>query len=179
MKRLHFFIFLSAGILCACSSVISKSISEQAVDLSFLELVDQGERSVGATVIVGGYVLNVENLKDYSRLEAVQAPLSYEQKPKTKDLSQGRLIIDYPGFLDPEVYARDRKITVGGSIVGSSTTEQSDKPYPYLHVRTDNVHLWAVELPPCQSDPWCDDYWGPFFPWYPYPPYWHHPYRYR
>jgi outer membrane lipoprotein len=177
MKRFYIIVMISTGMLLACSSVMPRRISEQAVSLTFQELVDQGNAGIGSTVIVGGYVLSVENLKDHSRLEAIQAPLNYERKPGSRDLSRGRLIIDYPGFLDPEIYSRDRKITAGGTIVGSSTTEQNDKSYPYLHVQTENIHLWSVEPPPCRPDPWCDDCWGPFFPWYRFPPFGHRPPR--
>lgn len=177
MIRIQFvMIIIVVGLLCACSSVMPESLSQQAVDLPFQALVDQGGNAIGQTVIMGGYVLKVDNTKAYTRLEVVQAPLGYNQKPKSKDLSQGRLIIKYAGFLDPEVYSRDRQITVGGNITGSTTTGPSDHPYPFLNLQAEKIHLWPVEPPPREVDPWRDDW---FFPWYGYPPFWHPPHRHH
>lgn len=175
MKQLRYVMVLWVAMISACA-VMPATVAEQAVKIPYLDLIGLGEAGVGQTAIVGGYVLKVENFKDHTRIEAVQAPLSFDQKPKNKDMSEGRLILTYPGFLDPEVYTQDRKITLGGKILGSSSTEQDDdKPYPYIRLQIESIHLWPVEVPivyyepdPLMFDPW----------FYPYPwrrfPYRHH-----
>ena len=171
MKLLRHALMIGIMALTACS-VMPKTLQHQAWDLPFEELIHQGQAAVGHTVIVGGYVLKVANHNDHTQIEAVQAPLGFNQKPQSKDDSKGRLILSYSGFLDPEVYQENRKITVGGKILGSSATEISDKPYPYLHLMIESIHLWPVEIPTVyvEPDPLMWDPWDPFFPWYRYPP---------
>jgi outer membrane lipoprotein len=63
-------------------------------------------------VILGGYILETKNLTDETIVEVLQAPLTFQVEPKSKDLSEGRFIVSHKGFLDPEVYNKDRKLTV-------------------------------------------------------------------
>lgn len=166
-------------IVCICCltalscAVIPSDVATDAVpEMPFPTLIAQTGQYIGRTVILGGYVVAVENLKDQTRIVAVQAPLGLGQEPKSKDLSGGRLIIRYDGFIDPEVYAKDRKITVAGKLLGSSDTETPEAPFPYIRVQMRSIHLWPVEKEVPQDPYW--DYWA-------YPPFWHpwgwrHPY---
>lgn len=164
-RRQDVFLVLLAGLLTACvgTTVVNKPAD---VPLTYQELVDNTEPYVGRTVVMGGYVISVENFENSTRVTAVQAPLGSGQKPKSKDLSQGRLILIYSGFLDPEVYTKDRKITVSGTLSGSSTMARGEKtPYPYLEIQVAEIHLWPVEKPP-PPYPYVDDPWYPFhYPW--------------
>jgi outer membrane lipoprotein len=183
MKWLKGITFLLAGVLGGCS-VMSPSVEQAAVPLTFQELVDNTAPYIGQSVIMGGYVLSVENLEDSTRIVALQTPLGAGQNPKSKDLSQGRLILIHPGFLDPEVYTKDRKITVGGTLSGSSTIDQDAKtPYPYLKIQVTEIHLWPVEKPvppyPYPYPYWDYPYWdNPWYPYY-YPWGWRHPHGWR
>ena len=85
-----------------CHSYDSDALFEKIIacfQLSFKsvpsELVAHAEQYRGKAVILGGYVLEVENLKDSTRILAVQAPLGFRQYVKSKDLSKGRLILIY------------------------------------------------------------------------------------
>jgi outer membrane lipoprotein len=170
MKKLSYIPILFAGLIWGCS-VMPKTLQDQAVKDSFPDLIRQGQAAVGQKVIAGGYVLSVENLGDVTRIEAVQAPLGFDEKPKSKDLSQGRLILDCPGFLDPEVYRPDRKITIGGKLLESAAPRPGDRPYPYLHVKVEAIHLWPIEPPVVyyEPDPLMGDPWYYPFPWYGFP----------
>ncbi len=149
---------LSSG--CA---VISDPISDAAIpQLPFGELVRKAGAYQNQTVVVGGYVVSVENIDLQSQLLAVQAPLGVGQKPQSKDLSQGRLLLIYDGFIDPEVYTKDRQITVGGKILDSSATEKTELPFPYLKVQIEEIHLWP-KLDPVSPDPFWYDECHPYF----------------
>jgi outer membrane lipoprotein len=153
--------------LSGCA-VMSREIQEKALQgLSFPELIDTVDQYRGETVIVGGYIVSVENLKDQSRLVAVQTTLGLSQAPESKDLSKGRLILVYKGFLDPEVYTKDRRITVGGGILDSSANDPK-ATFPYLKISVEEIHLWPVRKPAAAYPYWYDDY------WYPYPWGWRH-----
>ena len=166
-------VWILALLAVGCSVMPARVEQEALPEMPFTELIRQAGNYLGRTVIVGGYVVKVQNLKDGTKILAVQAPLGSGREPKAKDLSQGRLILVDNGFLDPEVYTKDRKITVGGKILGSSATDKNPEPYPYLRVAIDEIYLWPVprHLP---VDPYWDPWWYP----YPYPWYWRHPYPY-
>ena len=145
--------------------------------IPFPELITDVEQYKGDTVIVGGYVVSVENKADHTRIVAVQSPLDYGERPKRKDLSQGRLILEVKGFIDPEVYTKDRKITVGGKISDSSATAKQ-APYPYLQLEVDDIHLWPIERRSTYPYYWYDDFYPYYYPWgwhpYRHHRHWHH-----
>ena len=179
MKNKRFALLLVlAGLISGCAGVPSSVETEPYLqDIPFGELVRDADRYIGEAVVLGGYVLSVENQEDQTILVALQSPLGVGRKPKSKDLSQGRLILVSEGFLDPEVYEKDRRITVGGTILGSSATEKEERAFPYLRLRVEEVHLWPKESVRL-ADPyyyyWDDPWWGRPYPWY-----WRHPYYRR
>ncbi len=177
MKILRFWTgsVLAIGLIMIMGcSVMPQEIKDQALpQLPFDQLMAHVDQYKGQTVILGGYLVSVENLKNQTRIVAVQTPLGVGQRPKSKDFTRGRLVLTCKGFLDPEVFTKDRQITVGGRILSSSANDPH-ATYPYLAVEVDDIHLWPVEkiVPP-------DYYWYDDF-WYPYPWLWRHPHwRYR
>jgi outer membrane lipoprotein len=167
---------LAAMWFVSCSVMPAAVRQEALTDVPFPELVANASDYVGQTVILGGYVVEVQNEENLSRIVAVQAPLRFGDEPGSRDQSQGRLIIEYDGFLDPEVYRKDRRITVGGTLLGSSRTESGRAIYPYVRVKAATIHIWE-QRPAVQRDPfWYRPYAYPhpfFYPWgWPYPYRW-------
>jgi outer membrane lipoprotein len=169
---------LAVIVLIAGCAVMPPEIQDKALPpLALNELIANIDQYKGQTVILGGYIVSVENQENQTRIVAVQTTLGVGQKPNSKDLSQGRLIIIYNGFLDPEVYTKDRQITVGGRVLGSSANDPRPA-FPYLKIELEDIHLWPVEKPAAPYPYWDDDYWYPYFyPWWWHHPYWHHHYR--
>ncbi len=161
------------GISTGCAVMPSKMTREAAPQRPFGDMVQHSEEFIGRTVILGGYVVSVENRKNGTKIEAVQAPLGVGQRPKAKDLSQGRLIVEVDGFLDPEIYTKDRVITVGGIMSGSSKTDRSQLPYPYIRLQAQKLHLWPVVEPQPVDPFWYHDcypfhrslWWRHYHPW--------------
>lgn len=167
-------------LLYGCAALPLTTVTDPTLrKSSFADLVAAAQQHIGKTVILGGYVLSVENKADHTRIVALQTPLSSGQEPQSKDLSQGRLILLYNGFLDPEVYTKERKITVAGTIAGSSATERhTETEYPFLRLQIEQLYLW----PKPTIQPYRPyDYWHhPYYydPWWgPYPWHWRHRYH--
>ena len=163
-----FFVFTSIalfiGLLSGCAS--TPVVQENALpSIPFSELIAHADQYKGKAVILGGYVLEVENHEDYTRILAVQAPLGSGQRLKSKDLSKGRLILTYSGFIDPEVYTKNRRITVGGTILGGAA-DDPEVPYPYLRIQVNQIHLWPEEKPRRHDDLWRDAWFYYNYPWY-------------
>jgi outer membrane lipoprotein len=159
--------------IVSCSVVPRQIRSESEPAVPFHKLLETVDDFIGKTVILGGYILEVENLSDKTNLIVLQAPLSWGDEPKSKDLSEGRFIVSHSGFLDPEVYKKDRKITVAGNVTGIQREKFGKTSYLYLKVESRSLHLW----PQPEYDyryPY-DYYWyypNPYYRWYhPYYPY--------
>ncbi len=136
-------ILVCSAILVSCG-VISPQVQKTSVSVpSFEVLVRDVAQYRDQTVILGGYLLEVQNKPDQTVMTALQVvPLSSGQKPGAKDRSQGRLIIVSTQFLDPEIYTKGRKITVAGKVIGSSQNETNTEPYAYLRLEAIEVYLW-------------------------------------
>jgi outer membrane lipoprotein len=142
---------------------------------SYQDLVEDPAASVGLNVILGGYVLSVTNQPQKTILLLLQAPLGFQDQPGKRDKSKGRLIVEYPGFLDPEVYAKDRKVTVGGRVLESAPRGGGGTPFPFIRIAATEVHLWPQPKPNDIYDPWW--FYPPPYRYFAYP--WYRPYYYR
>lgn len=166
------YFWILAALLSTGCAVMSTAVEQEALPpMDFQELIRHAAQYKGQMVVLGGYVVEVANREDHTRLVAVQAPLGFGQEPRSRDLSQGRLILIYRGFLDPEVYTAGRKLTVGGRVLGSSTTDPDPAPFPYVRLEVQEVHLWPAEQPLPRDHYYYRPYWGPYYPWG-----WRHPY---
>jgi outer membrane lipoprotein len=155
------------GLFIAACAVMPAHVRNEAISgVPFNSLIQNASQYTGRTVILGGYVVEVQNEHDISRIIAIQAPLGIGEEPKSRDLSQGRLILENRGFLDPEVYTKGRKITVAGTILGSSATEKNPVQFPYLRIMVTQIYLWQKERPIESAPYWW--YWPPYPYYYPW-----------
>jgi len=118
-------------------------------------------------MVLGGYILELQNEPVGSVLTLLQAPLDFENKPKSRDLSEGRFVLTTDRFLDPEVYVNDRQLTVGGRISGVREETVGGMTYRYPVIEAQEIHLWPKEVYPPYPPPYYPFY-GPGYPWYPW-----------
>ena len=162
--------FLMPFFVMSCSVISQQIRKESMAPVNFKILVKETDKYLGNTVILGGYILETQNLADKSSIKVLQAPLGFGETPKSRDDSEGRFIISHKGFLDPEIYNKNRKVTVAGIIVGTAVEKVDHFAQSYLKIESREIHLWPKEedyLMPYYYDPW----------YYPYP-YYRHPYPY-
>ncbi|MFO7877162.1 MAG: Slp family lipoprotein [Desulfovermiculus sp.] len=156
-------------ILCTSGcAVVSKDLRIQAdPDLSFEQVSANPAQYAGEIVIWGGYIIENQAGQEESRLIILQAPLTSQQKPKSKDASAGRFIARQNTFLDPEIYSKHRGVTVAGKVTGKTKILENDPYGPYPVIQIKEIHLW--------QDPDDDRYkpWGPAYR--PYGPWWYGP----
>ena len=167
---LYVMLFFVLGGFTGCAPALSKQLREEAgKPIPFEALLRRTADYKGRIVIVGGYILETLNEPEGSWLTVLQSPLDSQNRPESSDLSQGRFLVWSTEFLDPVVYSQERKITVGGQVIGSQQRKLGNLTYQYPVVEAKEIHLWAKEAE-CTGpfyDPW-------YYPWYRYP----YPYRY-
>ena len=172
-------ILLLPLLLGACASQVPQVIREAPADSPPLEQV-RGHTGdyLGRQVRWGGTIIETGNREDATWLTILARPLSKSGEPGSGDDSAGRFIAIVPGFLDPKVYAPDRRVTVSGTVLRSEAGKVGEFPYTYPVVQAKDWYLWPVETVqpysygyPGWYDPW---YYRPWYgPWYPYD----YPYR--
>jgi outer membrane lipoprotein len=174
----RFCILMPVLLLGACASQVPQGIREAPADMPSLEQVrahasDYMERQVRW----GGTIIETGNREDTTWLTVLGRPLSKGGEPRITDDSAGRFIAIVPEFLDPQVYAPKRQVTVTGSLLRTEVSKVGDYPYTYPVVQADAWYLWPAETEPPYdypypgwNTPWYYD------PWYPYG--FGYPYRY-
>jgi outer membrane lipoprotein len=170
---LVFLLWVPCGGLTGCAPAISRQFREQVrTPVDFKALLEDPESYKGEKVILGGYILETVNEPDRSLLMILQAPLDHQNKPKSQDLSEGRFLMQTEKFLDPEIYSKNRKLTVGGKVLGERLQPLGDRSYRYPVIDAEELHLWAKEVSYIRPldpyyyywhDPWCH------YPYYPCP----------
>ena len=151
MRKLILLILISVSMVSVSCTVISRQVrSEADPPVPFRTLLEEVDEYNGRTVILGGYILETENLASETILKILQAPFRVGEEPDSRDRSQGRFVVYHNGFLDPEVYAKDRAITVAGRVMGSAVEKIGDERVPYLKIENREIYLWPeyTNLPP-------------------------------
>lgn len=174
---------LATLLLGACASQVPPLIREGPADSPWPATVrSQPDDYRGKQVRWGGTLIATENRKDSTRLTVLGRLLYSDGEPRLSDDNAGRFIAVVPEFLDPKVYAADRRVTVTGTVTGMETGKVGDHPYTYPVVEAQAWYLWPKETDYYHyyDDPWYDPWWySPWNnPWYyrGYPYAW--PYRY-
>ena len=145
---------------------------------SVAQVHTQADKFISQKVRWGGKILNIENKQNTSRLTIVAFPLNSYGRPKNTDQSPGRFIAVINQFLEPELYSRDREITITGSLLKSETLKVGEFDYSHPTVQVDNHYLWAIEQKSSNNNYmhhwWHDSWYNPYYP-HPYP---HHLHTY-
>ncbi len=130
-------------LICASCSVISEEMRREAGPrVEFKHLSENLEGYVGQTVILGGYILDSWNAEGTTALTVLQTPLSGLHEPGIKAHSSGRFVILHEGTLDSELYHKNRKITVAGTVVLPAGKLPEDCPAPCPAITKREVYLW-------------------------------------
>ena len=165
-----FALFLLLFTLASCS-VISREIRQEAGPaVSFPHLLEHTEGYMGQTVILGGYIISTRNISDRSVITVLQTPLMLGDEPRVKDYSEGRFTVLHDGFLDPEVYTKDRRITVAGVVTPPPRGIEKDCPRGCPFISSRQIHLWRKYHYPAY--PYYYDDW--YYPRHHFNLYYHH-----
>lgn len=141
-------------------------------EISFTQVKAAPDSYKGQAVTFGGEVLGAKRLKEGTRIEILQLPLTSSLQP-TLDLSksQGRFFAMQKEFLDPATVPSGIFVTITGEISGSVTMplDEIDYTYPIVDIKT--LRVWmkpdesAVRIRPYMGPA---PYWGPYGRPYPF-----------
>lgn len=142
MKRL--FLMLIIASLLGCAHVISQELRERAdKELSFAALLKDPDRYAGRFVILGGIIASSANTEEGTYIEVVQNPLDFRGRPEYKDVSGGRFLILYEGYLDSAIYSQGKEVTVAGEVIGKRVLPLGEIQYTYPLIKSSEIHLFT------------------------------------
>ena len=160
-------------LLSACASKVPQAIREAPADSpSLQQLRTQDSDFLGRQTRLGGTIIHTENREDATWLTVLGLPLYSDGAPRLTDDSAGRFIAIVPAFLDPQVYAPERQVTVTGTLLRNEDSKVGEHPYRYPVIQSEAWYLWPEQVEPL----WGYPYPGWYDPWYQGPRY---PYCYR
>jgi outer membrane lipoprotein len=145
MRRIMLLITLlfmfSVFYSCASRQVISKEIKAEAQRVSFKTLAQQTDRYKGKTVILGGYILETQNISGVANMTVLQTPLGLNEMPVSNGRSEGGFVVSYNGHLEPAVYEKGRRTTVAGKVVGRAIEGTGNCPSPCVKLEYRQIYL--------------------------------------
>jgi outer membrane lipoprotein len=130
-------------------------------------------RDVGTVIRWGGVILAAQPDEAQTCFEVLSRPLASSMRPQKSDQTLGRFIACRAGFLDPEVFARGREVTLTGTLTALDQRKVGDYDYRYPIVSAKFITMWPERIEVIVPD------YDPFYrPWY-WAPYYHYPYPYH
>ena len=169
-------LILSAG--CAPPVVPPELMEQVDQKLTLPQVRENFKENINKMVLWGGRIIRTVNKKKGTLIEVLQIALDSQDRPKTGYKSSGRFIVAMQGFLDPEIYHKNREVTVVGQVVGVELLPVGEIKYKYVLLRGKEVKLWQKRPDMVRVYPsggfyggfGGGPYWGPAGPG-PYP-YW-------
>ena len=137
---------LACGLMFLVFSGCAHPVSEgfrNTVDpnLTFAQLFESPDAHRGKPVVLGGVIVETRNLPDKTEIEVVQKDLDFTGYPELGDDSGGRFIIEKPGYLEPEIFSKGRRIVGAGKVTGSRQGKVGGRDYRFPVVDASELHL--------------------------------------
>lgn len=128
-------------LLYSCSVISTEMKTEAGPGVDFGHIMEFTDGYLGQTVILGGYIIETDNRETSTLITVLHSPLDMTDSPVAKDRSKGRFIVVCDGFLDPAVYAADRRVTVAGVVERPEFRQIGSKKVKYLKLRSREIYL--------------------------------------
>ncbi len=177
-----FLLFAFIFLLFGCAHVISKDLRTKSDPSLTLNQVRQNPDAFKEKVVVwGGEIIETVNQRDgTTQIEVFQRPLGWRGEPKENGYSEGRFLILIDNYMDPYIFRRGKKITMGGEIIGEKTKPIGEMDYRYPLVSSKQTYLWPEYYYQPYPYTYYGSWWGyPYWGWgYGFGGYYYRP-RYR
>jgi outer membrane lipoprotein len=178
MKRIWLFWIMALPLLAVgCAHPISGKFRDQVdPDLSFTQILTSPNNYVGKKVVLGGVIVQTRNLQNVTEIEVVEKDLDCFGYPSLSDTSQGRFVFRKQGYLEAEIFSKDRIITGGGTVVGTQSGKIGEADYDFPVIEVEELKLWDAPYSGYGYPPYG---YNPYWAWGPYPYYSPYPYPNR
>jgi len=149
--------------LQSCSYAISPeivNIADKKITFDMIRADPDAYR--GKIIILGGTIVELNNVKSGVLITVDQKPLDYWGKPTRTSRTGGQYLIFYPRYLDFLSYAPGREITVAGTVEGTKLKTLGDATFDYPILTSRELKLWPKEQKHADAHPeWGDPLYDP------------------
>ena len=166
------FLIFTALIIAGCSVFPKSMTSNVNRDITMEQVQTNPERYAGQKVLWGGIILTSENLEKYTQIEVLESELSFDERPYN-GTSRGRFLIHSPGYLDTNIFAKDKRISVVGTVKGVETGKIGKMDYQYPIIEPLDLRVFEP-IPDRRGEydyPYYPQMYGPYYPYSPFYPY--------
>jgi len=167
--RILFLIF-TAIIIAGCSVVPKSILKEVNRDITLDQVQSNPAQYTGQKVLWGGIILNSENLENLTQIEVLETELAYDERPEDGS-SRGRFLIQSPGYLDTNIYTKNKRITVAGTVKGVETGKIGKMDYRYPVIEPIDMRTFEPMTERDYDYPYYPYMYGPYYPYSPLYPY--------
>lgn len=133
--------------IAACAVPVITPGTMETVDrtITFSTLQQNLDAMVGSTVMLGGRIIETTPKEKETWIEVLENPLDRNGKPMSADLSSGRFLVRFQGFLEPTIYKKGRALTVAGRVDGKVIRPIGEINYTYPLLTSIEHHLWDID----------------------------------
>ncbi len=143
--RLYFLVIYLLLTACSSSPAIMRNIP--VVDVSYNLANQDINQYKDVSVRWGGIIIDVENESHFSLVQVLFYPLNYNSYPQVDQPHEGRFVIKSDEFLDPVIYAKNKKITVVGKLIDRITRTIGKKTIQVPLISSTALYLWPAHPP--------------------------------
>ena len=136
----------SKGLLISICIVMFFVSCAGSSQIPFKTMVEEADRRVGESVILGGYILDSKISGDRTDITILQSPLNWNTKPQTRDKSEGRFFASHNDKFNANEYSSDDRITVTGTIAGLIDEKVINCPSPCLKIESSKIRMWRAHV---------------------------------
>lgn len=135
-------ILLLSTLISSCATTSKFDISQTNKALTPNIVSAEPDINIGQTVLWGGTILDIKNLKDTTQLEILAYPLNSSHRPMQDKSPLGRFLIIHTGYLEPATYVQGAQLSVMGIIGKNKSAKVGDSKYVYSVINSTQMHLW-------------------------------------
>lgn len=126
--------------------------------LRYATIKHHPESYKGKFMLLGGQVLSAERVQDGTTFELLQIPLSDDKIPAGRETeSKGRFVVidRHNQISDPGIFNAEKRITVVGEVLGSTTVKVDEVPRQVPLLTLEQVTVWEVDRVATRYWPYC------------------------
>lgn len=138
-------VLLAAFGLSACSSLPEELNATTEQVLTDYKTFAELQGLANSDVRLGGIIAKVDNLKDKTRVEIVNLPISETGKPDISAEPAGRFAVYFDGYLEPVAFSKGRLVTVVGKSAGEEEGKIGEREYIFPLMKGQGYRLWTIE----------------------------------
>lgn len=135
---------LTCLLLSACAGLPAAVKNVPVTDVSYSQASQNPSNYKNTSVRWGGVIIEVDNEENFTLVQVLSYPLNFYGRPQLNKHSEGRFVIKSPEFLDPAIYAKDKEITVAGTLLGDIERTIGNKTIRLPLLESKATYLWPV-----------------------------------